>query len=106
METNQEWKNIVINTMVEVKNRYPQLCHAVEFGIFWAPEDHFVSYIFRTDQDLKQAEGSGLTDEINETHRRVLSDSGYPPEGIKNCEFASQESCDRDFEGNWYYYYK
>jgi len=47
-----------------------------------------------------------LIDEINEYHREMLKKNGYPELGVKDADFASQETCDRDYKGNWYYYYK
>lgn len=30
----------------------------------------------------------------------------YQSQGIKDCGFASQEQCDKEYNGNWYYYFK
>ena len=65
-----------------------------------------MSYIFATDAQLEAARRSGLTETINSYHREQLTKRHYPIEGIKDCTFASQEECDREFGGNWYYYYK
>ena len=43
---------------------------------------------------------------INEYHREQLKKNGYPMDGIKDCDFASQEECNNQYNGNWYYYYK
>lgn len=47
-----------------------------------------------------------LIDEINEYHREMLKKNGYPELRVKDADFASQETCDRKYKGNWYYYYK
>ena len=62
--------------------------------------------IFATDSQLETARRSGLTEQINSYHREQLIKRHYPIEGIKDCTFASQEECDREFGGNWYYYFK
>ena len=49
---------------------------------------------------------SANTEQINSYHRERLIKRHYPIEGIKDCTFASQEECDREFGGNWYYYFK
>ena len=64
------------------------------------------AYIFATDAQLETARRSGLTEQINSYHRGQLIKRHYPIEGIKDCTFASQEECDREFGGNWYYYFK
>ena len=62
--------------------------------------------IFATDSQLETARRSGLIEQINSYHREQLIKRHYPIEGIKDCTFASQEECDREFGGNWYYYFK
>ena len=54
------------------------------------------------------AEGKAfLGDErINLYHKEQLKKLNYPIQGIKDCDFASQEECDEKYSGNWYYYYK
>ena len=57
-------------------------------------------------RELAQAKESGLTEEIIRYHLEQLRLYGYPEKGLKRCTFASQEECDRKYDGNWYYYYK
>ena len=78
----------------------------VDFGAYIAPQDYFVSYIFKTEEELSNAKETGLLQKINEYHQKLLREQQYPEEGIKNCTFASQEDCDKEWNGNWYYYYK
>lgn len=101
-----EFENMVKSSMENVKRRFPCIYSAIEFGAYIQPENYFVSYIFRTDAILNAAQQSGLTEEIKMFHRRQLRENAYPVQGIKDCIFASQEDCDRECNGNWYYYYK
>ncbi len=106
MEENKNWKNIVHKVKDEVTETYPQILSSLEFGAYIEPENYFVSYIFKTEKELKDAEKSGLLEEIENYHIEKMREYGYPEEGIRECVFASQEECDRDYKGNWYYYYK
>ncbi len=106
METNETWMGIVKDTMKIVRKKYPQIALSMEWGVYYAPENYFVSYIFSTDQQLENAKASGLTKEINKYHLDILRQLGYPAIGLKDCSFDSQETCDRLYKGNWYYYFK
>ena len=64
-----------------------------------------MSYIFATDAQLEAARRGGLT-KPSIPITRAADKRHYPIEGIKDCTFASQEECDQEFGGNWYYYYK
>ena len=87
--TNEEWQKIVVKSRKLVEKKYQSLYASLDFGVYYAPEDYFVSFIFRTNKELKDAK-----------------ESGYPVEAIKNCDFASQEQCEKEYSGNWFYYYK
>ena len=102
----QKRRAIVEKSEKEVVARFNELERSISFGAYLAPENYFVSYVFKTEAILKRAKNTGLTEKINEYHRKILRDNGYPSEGIKNCRFASQEACDREWNGNWFYYYK
>ncbi len=106
MEVNESLRSIVLETMVQVKSKYREIIMSMEFGVYFMPENYFVAYIFDTDQKLEKVKNSGLKDEINEYHKSVLREKGYPAEGIKDCCFDSKETCDRECNGNWFYYYK
>ena len=96
------WQKVIEACMEDVKHHFSDIQQAIEFGWYIQPDNYFVSYIFATDAQLEAARRSGLT----ETIREQLTKRHYPIEGIKDCTFASQEECDREFGGNWYYYYK
>ena len=85
------WQKVIEACMENVKHHFDDIQQAIEFGCYIQPDNYFVSYIFATDAQLETARRSGLTEQI---------------EGIKDCTFASQEECDREFGGNWYYYFK
>ena len=96
------WQKVIEACMEDVKHHFSDIQQAIEFGWY----NYFVSYIFATDAQLEAARRSCLTETINSYHREQLTKRHYPIEGIKDCTFASQEECDREFGGNWYYYYK
>nr|WP_314753385.1 hypothetical protein [uncultured Capnocytophaga sp.] len=100
------WKNIIAQIQEEVKASFQELYASVDFGAYIAPQDYFVSYIFKTEEELGKAKGTGLLQKINNYHQKLLREQQYPEEGIKDCTFASQEDCDKVCSGNWYYYYK
>ena len=100
------WQKVIKACMEDVKNHFTDIKQGVEFGAYIQPENYFVSYIFATDAQLKAAQQSGLTEQINSYHREQLRKHHYPIQGIKDCCFASQEECDKNYGGNWYYYYK
>ena len=53
------WKNIVACTQEEVKAIFRELYASVDFGAYIAPQDYFVSYIFKTEEELSK--GNGIT---------------------------------------------
>ena len=69
------------------------------------PDAYFVAYIFKTDDILAEAIKSNLTMEINFYHKEAMRNLGYPEQYIKDCCFVSKEDCDKNFNGNWYYYF-
>ena len=103
---NSDWEGIVKTVMYDVRQKYKMLDGSVQFGAYYEPDHYFVSYIFKTERELAQAKESGLTEEIIRYHLEQLRLYGYPEKGLKKCTFASQEECDREYDGNWYYYYK
>ena len=80
------WRKVIEACMEDVKHHFDDIQQAIEFGYYIQPDNYFVSYIFATASQLIKRH--------------------YPIEGIKDCTFASQEECDREFGGNWYYYFK
>ena len=100
------WQKVIEACMEDVKKHFADIEQCVEFGAYIQPENYFVSYIFATDAQLKAAQQSGLTEQINSYHREQLTKRHYPIQGIKDCCFASQEECDKKFDVDWYYYYK
>lgn len=105
-EQELKWQSIIRICMENVKKHFTDIDQSIEFGAYIQPENYFVSYIFRTNTLLKAAQQNGLTKKINLFHREQLKKNNYPISGIKDCFFASQEKCDKEYNGNWYYYYK
>lgn len=105
-EQELKWQKIIEICMENVKKHFTDIDKSIEFGAYIQPENYFVSYIFHTNAQLKAARQSGLTEKINSYHKKQLTIHNYPIRGIKDCDFASQEECDKEYNGNWYYYYK
>lgn len=105
-KTNKHWQRIVNKARAEVQEHFVEIWHSLEFGAYFEPENYFVSYIFKTTEEMNKAKEKGLFEEINNYHKARLLHNGYPQEAIKDCDFASQEECEREYNGNWYYYYK
>lgn len=105
-EQELKWQRIIEICMEDVKNHFADIERSIEFGAYIQPENYFVSYIFRTNAQLEAAQQSRLTKKINSYHKEQLRKHHYPIQGIKDCCFASQEECDKKYNGNWYYYYK
>ncbi|MBB2183488.1 hypothetical protein H0486_11415 [Lachnospiraceae bacterium MD1] len=103
---NINWEKIVEKTRKEVVSKFPQLYSSLDFGAYIEADNYFVSYIFHKNDDLKEAENSGLTKTINQYHMQRMEVNGYPIDAINDCYFASQEECEKMYNGNWYYYYK
>ena len=101
-----KWQRIIEICMEDVKNYFADIEQSIEFGTYIQPANYFVSYIFSTNARLKAAQQSGLTEKINLYHRAQLKKHNYPIQGIKDCTIASQEECDKEYNGKWYYYYK
>lgn len=70
------------------------------------PSAYMVAFIFKKVIDLHNAENIGLTTKINTYFKKCLEDYHYPKKCIKDCTFASQEECNAETNGNWYYYFK
>ncbi len=106
MKTNEMWQKIVVKSRKSVEKQYPELYLSLDFGVYFEPVNYFVSFIFRTNKELEEAKESGLTKDINEYFKMCMKDNGYPVQAIKDCDFASQEKCEKEYSGNWFYYYK
>lgn len=100
------WEKTVSKVRQEVESIFIDIYTSLDFGAYINPENYFVSYIFKTNAELATATDNGLLEKINDYHKKCLLQNGYPLKGIKDCTFASQEDCDKEFNGNWYYYYK
>ena len=101
-----QWEKMIRAVRLEVQGHFEEIVQSLDFGAYLEPENYFVSYIFRTNEELDQAEKSGLFVEISNYHKNCLRKNGYPQQAIKDCTFASQEDCEKKYNGNWYYYYK
>jgi hypothetical protein len=76
------------------------------FGAYEIDPKYMSFYIcVETDRTKDQLEGDV---DLMQNLRAVLQQANYPPEAQDQVfiSFASQETVNRDFQGNWYYYFK
>ena len=72
IEQEMKWKKIMKSCMENVKIHFPDIDKSIDFGAYIQPENYFVSYIFRTNANLKAARQSGLTERIDLYHKEQL----------------------------------
>ena len=75
------------------------------FGAFDIDPQYLVYCIqVKTDDSL----GEWNRDELKEWIRKSLGKAGYPEEAIRKVQIRidSEETVNRDYNGNWYHYYK
>ena len=80
---NEELKKIVSKMRQKVTRNFFQIKQSLEFGAYIAPQDYFVSYIFKTDKYLEKAKKSGLLEEITNYHKSLMRKEGVPIRGNK-----------------------
>lgn len=76
------------------------------FGAYDINPKHLVYYIcVETDRTMNELQKDS---DLMRKLRTVLKEVNYPPEAQDQVSiiFASQETVNRDFQGNWYYYFK
>jgi len=105
-DKNVNWEKMVEKTRKEVVSNFSQLYSSLDFGAYIEADNYFVAYIFHKNIDLQKARDSGITKAINQYHLQRMEANGYPINAIKDCVFASQEECEKKYNGNWFYYYK
>ena len=94
--------NSIAGTMPKVSERF-------FYGSTGIDPRHLVTwYLFKTDEELREATASGLTERIIAETRRQLLDRGYPLESVPlvNVAFTTDEDIQRKTGGNRYYYFK
>jgi len=102
-----KYEKIIMKTREEVKAHFREITTTLSFGATHIkPEGYFVSFILATEKELQEAKKNGLTSRINDYYKERMKANGYPTGAIKDCTFASQEDCDKNYNGNWFYYYK
>lgn len=99
----------------DVSEKYPALYTSFHFGaIDLAPQHLVVCFIFKSDHELNQAVRNGTCESIERYWKESMLKNGWPEEAFSvkklghtaTCVFASQETCDREFNGNWWHYFK
>ncbi len=101
-----KWARLVKKARKKTEEHFDAICFSDDFGLYADPSAYAVFYAFKTDAELEAAKQNGLAEEINQYHRACLEEVGYPAAYISDCSFATEETCDRDYDSNWYYYFK
>lgn len=57
-EKNAQWEGIVGAARVQVQERFKEIFQSLDFGAYIRPEHYFVSYIFKTTEEMNRAEKS------------------------------------------------
>lgn len=89
-----------------VRDYCPEDCNVTWYGAYDIDPKYLVYWIcIETDKMKKELENN-IT--LNDKLRRVLDKHQYPANAQKyiRIEFESQETVDRESEGNWYYHFK
>lgn len=79
-EQEEMYRGIVNKSKKEVQQHFKNIIDSIEFGAYIKPENYFVSYVFKTDEELEKAKLSGLTNKINKYHIKRLKRNKYPKE--------------------------
>ena len=93
----------------EVVHTTPALHHHTFYGASAIHPRHLSTwYVFATDADLAQAHSCGLTTRLDQLTREALAQGGYPVESLPEIfvSFASDETVQREANGNYYQYFK
>ncbi|HEX7814653.1 hypothetical protein [Dyella sp.] len=68
----------------------------------------FIFLVLPTRDQVAACEASGAWNVIAEALRAALLRGGYPVENLTGQWFGvySQQACDEEYNGNWYYFFK
>jgi hypothetical protein len=86
-----------------IARQYCQQAEVFSFGATDIDPRHLAIWIAtQTDEERDQMRA---TSDLIPTFQRVLIAAGYPSAAVPEVafEFESQETVDRDYEGNWWY---
>jgi hypothetical protein len=72
------------------------------------PKYLVIWYLFEKDSDLKEAEASGLVDELKKLTLMELKNNSYPESALSEIQiaFTSDEDIQKETGGNYWYYFK
>ena len=104
----RKYEKIIKASLVKVKDKYPELLFGSYFGALdVGKENYFVYFVFKSNKELNTARKEGICISIEDYWKKCMTQLEYEKDYIKSsCDFASQEECEKQFGGNWYYYYK
>lgn len=95
---------ILIQEIEYLKNRYKeQIWHIMKTG------DNAVDFFFHTEAQLALSKTNNIQNELRNAYISVLKRQvGFEEWNASKlaCQFDSKENLDKNYDGNWYYYYK
>ncbi|RVU00046.1 hypothetical protein EOD41_13880 [Mucilaginibacter limnophilus] len=103
-------KQKVLAIEVQIKQLVKQYCTEnywiTHYGSFDIHPKHLVYWICVKSDKMKASLEQNTI--LNEQLRFVLRDNDYPEEGINHVHigFESQETVDRESDGNWWFHWK
>jgi hypothetical protein len=92
-------------------NQIASVQRSLASPLIWTIKPLFdcVTFMLHTDHQLKMTEGSDFRQQCVEAYSRELAqhdEFGYFAEKPIFVRFSSKETLERDYEGNWYYFFK
>ena len=103
-------KRAILNIKEDIKKDVSEVCSETiridSFGAYEIDPKKLVFFVcVKSDQMKMKSKEDKI---LNEKLRELFIKYKYPKNAIEYVpiNFESQETVDRDYEGNWYYYYK
>ncbi|MCT4135308.1 hypothetical protein HZP67_17000 [Elizabethkingia anophelis] len=103
-------KRAILNIKEDIKKDVSEVCSKTiridSFGAYEIDPKNLVFFVcVKSDQMKMKLKEDKI---LNEKSRELFIKYKYPKNAIEyvSINFESQETVDRDYEGNWYYYYK
>jgi hypothetical protein len=106
------WRKTVIISAIsdvkrELKGKSPGICRVGSMGVYGMDGSAlFIYFVFKTDNDLKEAEEKGYTKKIHDILFQSLKKRGYPVEMLTESFVSSVSQSSIKQAGGDYFYFK